>query len=55
MTYDGELTSEKLWQALVWSSEPRAKVAPLAELDWPKLARQTLDVYKFVQKREESF
>ena len=52
-TYDGELTSDKLSQALAWSSEPRAEVAPLAELDWPKLARQTLDVYRFVKKREE--
>ncbi|MCX7826087.1 MAG: glycosyltransferase family 4 protein [Verrucomicrobiae bacterium] len=46
-TYDGDLTPDILQSALRWALEiARPDRAPLERLDWPDLARQTVEAYR---------
>lgn len=48
-TYCGDLTMETLVSALAWALERPAGIhAPLAGLEWPVLARRTLEAYRAV-------
>lgn len=47
-TYQGELTPERLAQALATGSAPPLETAPLAALDWKTLSQQTVDIYRAV-------
>jgi len=50
-TYAGELSPAVLVDALEWSRRPRAAVAPLESLSWPRIAEQTVDFYHLVGAR----
>jgi len=46
-TYDGNLTPDVLQSALHWALETaRPARPPLEKLDWPDLARQTVETYR---------
>jgi len=48
-TYTGEFTREVLIDAVTWAeTEPRPPQAPLDDLEWPKLARQTDALFRRV-------
>lgn len=48
-TYTGELTPEELSEAMTWAeTESRPAQAPVEDLQWPKLARQTAALYRRV-------
>jgi len=48
-TYDGELTTEQLGEALQWAhDEHRTGIAPLESLDWNRVGEQTLAAYRSV-------
>lgn len=46
-TFQGELSASHLTRALSWAEAPRAPL-PLTDLNWDKLARQTLQAYQTV-------
>ncbi|PEN15317.1 glycosyltransferase [Longibacter salinarum] len=51
-TYDGTLTPKRLREALDWVLRTeRPERAPLDKLEWPVLARQTIDLYREVLAR----
>jgi hypothetical protein len=46
-TYEGELRTEELTQAIQWAKEEhRPGVAGLDSLEWNRVAEQTLDAYR---------
>ena len=45
-TYEGELTTGELQDALTWVARPRPARAPLDDLGWDRIAQQTHDVYR---------
>lgn len=45
-TYAGELTPAILDQAIEWALAARPQAPDLSPLDWPEIARQTLDLYR---------
>lgn len=48
-TYEGELTSEQLAEALEWAlTDNRPGIAPLDTLDWDHVGKQTLAAYRNV-------
>ncbi|HEX4782849.1 MAG TPA: glycosyltransferase, partial [Candidatus Sulfotelmatobacter sp.] len=48
-TYEGDLTTEQLAEALQWAQhEHRAAIAPLESLDWNRVGEQTLAAYRNV-------
>jgi glycosyltransferase involved in cell wall biosynthesis len=44
-TYQGNLDDNELTQALTWATAPRPKEAPLDDLEWTRIAGQTLKAY----------
>jgi len=52
--YHGDLKAEDLEHALTWATEsPRLHVALLSDLEWPKIAGQTLKAYDEIISRRE--
>ena len=50
-TYEGELTPDVLTKALTWAETPeRPDRAPLGNLEWERLARQTAELYHRVRR-----
>lgn len=48
-TFTGELTSDKLAEALNWALfTPRAEIAPLEPLDWEQVAQKTLEAFEII-------
>jgi glycosyltransferase involved in cell wall biosynthesis len=51
-TYEGPLGSETLREGLRWARQtPRSEAPPLEGLDWPSIARRTVEVYETVLGR----
>ena len=52
-TYEETLTPKRLQEAIDWAAHTdRAEHAPLDQLEWPVLARETLDLYREVLSDE---
>jgi hypothetical protein len=48
-TYTGQLTPSVLAEGMAWArTTDRAARAPVDDLDWPRLARQTVALYRRV-------
>ena len=45
-TFAGELTSDTLREAMAWAKKERPPRAPLEELSWDRIARQTVGAYR---------
>jgi glycosyltransferase involved in cell wall biosynthesis len=54
-TYDGELTTATLGDAVAWAeATPRDAARLLRDLDWDEIARQTVDAYDAVRRCSEA-
>jgi beta-1,4-mannosyltransferase len=51
--YDNQLTPEMLQESLSWAIAPRFNEVNLAHFDWPTIAKDTLDFFRYLVNQEQ--